>query len=493
MNAKRILAALLAALTLISCAACSESASGAETTAASSAAPETTVPTVTETTVDPNAPLDNLPADLKFSGMSFRTIQQNTILPCTTEEETGEIINDTLYARNRTVEERFEVDITPVRLEDYTAITGIISASVQAGSDDFDLVLGQMFRTANDALKGLFADWNKIPHIDLAQPWYTKSIQDAAVGDRLELINSDFCMAYCQQTWLMFFNKTKAKDYGLTENMYQIVNEGRWTIDMLNNLTKDVYADLNGDGTRDKEDFYGFAGTLGDCLLAAFMYGADTRLISLDENNVLSQPIMEERAVDLLTKMGALFVTNTGSMKHANALSATRRGLFPKGNYLFEAMMVADLTSTAMREFEDEFGVLPLPKYDEEQKEYYTVVDGGSDILTVLKTAQNTELIGAMVEALSSESYKTLIPVYCEIALEQKGTRDKESIEMLRNILDSRVIDFGYLYDGLAAWVPQLKTLVQRPGQIVSVQKKLGPSMLKKYQEVVDYFTVPVQ
>jgi len=493
MNAKRILAALLAALMLFTCAACSESAPAAETTAASSAAPETTVPTVTETTVDPNAPLDNLPADLKFSGMSFRTIQQNTILPCTTEEETGEIINDTLYARNRTVEERFEVDITPVRLEDYTAITGIISASVQAGSDDFDLVLGQMFRTANDALKGLFADWNKIPHIDLAQPWYTKSIQDAAVGDRLELINSDFCMAYCQQTWLMFFNKTKAKDYGLTENMYQIVNEGRWTIDMLNNLTKDVYADLNGDGTRDKDDFYGFAGTLGDCLLAAFMYGADTRLISLDENNVLSQPIMEERAVDLLTKMGALFVTNTGSMKHANALSATRRGLFPKGNYLFEAMMVADLTSTAMREFEDEFGVLPLPKYDEEQKEYYTVVDGGSDILTVLKTAQNTELIGAMVEALSSESYKTLIPVYCEIALEQKGTRDKESIEMLRNILDSRVIDFGYLYDGLAAWVPQLKTLVQRPGQIVSVQKKLGPSMLKKYQEVVDYFTAPVQ
>lgn len=493
MNAKRILAAFLAALTLISCAACSESAPAAETTAASSAARETTVPTVTETTVDPNAPLDNLPADLKFSGMSFRTIQQNTILPCTTEEETGEIINDTLYARNRTVEERFEVDITPVRLEDYTAITGIISASVQAGSDDFDLVLGQMFRTANDALKGLFADWNKIPHIDLTQPWYTKSIQDAAVGDRLELINSDFCMAYCQQTWLMFFNKTKAKDYGLTENMYQIVNEGRWTIDMLNNLTKDVYADLNGDGTRDKDDFYGFAGTLGDCLLAAFMYGADTRLISLDENNVLSQPIMEERAVDLLTKMGALFVTNTGSMKHANALSATRRGLFPKGNYLFEAMMVADLTSTAMREFEDEFGVLPLPKYDEEQKEYYTVVDGGSDILTVLKTAQNTELIGAMVEALSSESYKTLIPVYCEIALEQKGTRDKESVEMLRNILDSRVIDFGYLYDGLAAWVPQLKTLVQRPGQIVSVQKKLGPSMLKKYQEVVDYFTAPVQ
>jgi hypothetical protein len=423
--------------------------------------------------------------------MTFRTIQQNTILPCTTEEETGEVINDTLYARNRAVEERLEVTIAPVRLEDYRDITTIIASSVQAGSDDYDLVLGQMFRTANDALKGLFADWNKMPYVDLTQPWYTKSIQDAAVGDRLELINSDFCMSYCQQTWLMLFNKTKLSDYGITENMYDIVREGRWTVDMLNNLTKDVYTDLNGDGTRDGEDFYGFAGTLGDCMLAAFMYGANTRLISLDKDNVISQPIMEERAVDLLTKMSALFVTNTGSMKHANALSATRRGLFPKGNYLFEAMMVADLTADAMREFSDEFGVLPLPKYDEEQKEYYTVVDGGADILTVPKTAQNMELIGGMVEALSAESYRVLIPVYCEIALEQKGTRDKESIDMLRMILDSRVIDFGYLYDGLAAWVPQLKTLVQKPGQIVSIQKKLAPSMLKIYQQVVDYFVAP--
>jgi ABC-type glycerol-3-phosphate transport system substrate-binding protein len=151
----------------------------------------------------------------------------------------------------------------------------------------------------------------------------------------------------------------------------------------------------------------------------------------------ITQPITEERAFNLLTKMGALFVTNPGTMQAANALGATRRSMFPKGNFLFQAMLVADLTTDEMREFEHEFGVLPLPKYDEEQKEYYTVVDGGSDILTVLKTAQQTEMIGALVEALSAESYKKLVPVYCEIALEQKGTRDKESVEMLRNILDS--------------------------------------------------------
>lgn len=493
MNAKRILSALLAALTLISCAACSESGPSAEDTTAPVVTGSDTTAPVTETTADPNAPLDNLPADLDFSGLHFRTIQQNTTLACTSEEVTGEIVNDTIYERNRLMEERFGVVIDPVRQEQYGNISAIISASVQAGSDDYDLILGQMYRSATDALKGLFADWNKIPHLDLTQPWYTKSIQDAAVGDRLELINSDFCMAYTQQTWMMLYNKTQAQNYGITEDLYEVVREGGWTVDKLNDLTKDVYDDLNGDGTRDAADFYGFAGTPGDCLLASFMYGADTRMVMLDENNVITQPITEERAFNLLTKMGALFVTNPGTMQAANALGATRRSMFPKGNFLFQAMLVADLTTDEMREFEHEFGVLPLPKYDEEQKEYYTVVDGGSDILTVLKTAQQTEMIGALVEALSAESYKKLVPVYCEIALEQKGTRDKESIDMLRMILDSRVIDFGYLYDGSAGWVFKLKDMVNNAGMIASLQKRMAPAMLKQYQKVVDFYLTPAE
>ena len=92
-----------------------------------------------------------------------------------------------------------------------------------------------------------------------------------------------------------------------------------------------------------------------------------------------------------------------------------------------------------------------------------------------------------------AESYKTLIPVYCEIALEQKGTRDKESIDMLRMILDSRVIDFGYLYDGSAGWVFKLKDMVKNAGMIASLQKRMAPAMLKQYQKVVDFYLTPAE
>ena len=115
MNAKRISAALLAALMLVSASACGESGTSEKITVpAVTDSGEITAPA--ETTEDPNAPLDAVP-EVTFGGAHFRTIQQETTLPFTVEEETGEIVNDTLFARNRGAEERFEVVIDPVRLE----------------------------------------------------------------------------------------------------------------------------------------------------------------------------------------------------------------------------------------------------------------------------------------------------------------------------------------------------------------------------------------
>ena len=41
------------------------------------------------------------------------------------------------------------------------------------------------------------------------------------------------------------------------ENIYDIVNSGRWTADKMYDMTKGVYVDLNGNTEADKEDIYG--------------------------------------------------------------------------------------------------------------------------------------------------------------------------------------------------------------------------------------------
>ena len=99
------------------------------------------------------------------------------------------------------------------------------------------------------------------------------------------------------------------------------------------------------------------------------------------------------------------------------------------------------------------------------------------------------EIIGAIVESMSALSYSDVIPTYCNIALEQKGTRDEESVKMLRKILDSRVIDFAYLYDGFNGWVMKLPSLITDASSIASKIAADKSAVEEYYAGVVKYLT----
>ena len=435
---------------------------------------------------------DRVPT-LDFKGAEFRTLEQNSVATyeLSPEENDGDVVSDAIWNRARSMEERFNVVIKPTVKLEYTTLSDNVTNSVMSDSDDYDLVFGQMYRSGADAQSGIFYDWNSIPYVDFGNPWYTKSIAEAQVGDKLYMIESDLSITYFQQTWMMLYNKTKAEEISDFPDLYALVREGKWTLDELNRLTADVYRDLNGDSMRDDGDFYGFAGTPGGCLLAAFVYGAGGKLAELDKELNVVQKINSERTLDILQKLSKLFTSNDGTIVKTDALSATRRELFPKGNVLFEAMQATDLIRSDfdMRNMNDEFGVLPLPKYNEEQEEYYTVVDGGASVMVVPACARNIEMIGALTEAMSAYSYSKVIPVYIGVALEQKGTRDEDSIQMMREILDSRVIDFAYLYDGFKGWVMQLTNYVKSPDSIASSIESSMSAMNGYYSGVVEFLT----
>ena len=101
----------------------------------------------------------------------------------------------------------------------------------------------------------------------------------------------------------------------------------------------------------------------------------------------------------------------------------------------------------------------------------------------------NLELIGAVVEAGSAESYHGLMPIYMNLAMEQKGTRDEESISMLRYVLDSRVVDFAYLYDGTKGFTFKLNTLIKNPEKMVSTLEKTTKSVEKYYVGLLEEMT----
>ena len=96
---------------------------------------------------------------------------------------------------------------------------------------------------------------------------------------------------------------------------------------------------------------------------------------------------------------------------------------------------------------EEDFGIIPFPKYSAVQEAYYTHVDGHAPLMILPKTLTNPENAGIVLEALACESNKTVVPAVCEIVLRSKYARDEASQRMLDLILAGRVYTFGYMYD----------------------------------------------
>ena len=122
---------------------------------------------------------------------------------------------------------------------------------------------------------------------------------------------------------------------------------------------------------------------------------------------------------------------------------------FADGLGMFTTGLVRD-AANIYNSMEDDFGVLPTPKYDENQEKYLTLLNENSTPFGITTTSKNIDAVSATMEALCEENHYTVSPVYFETALKVKYSRDDESAKMFDLIRESATFDFGRLYGGAA-------------------------------------------
>ena len=484
---KSLLILLTLSLLLSSLAACGEK-EPAETDAPDTAANTDNAAADTETeTEETGRTLQDEVPELNFDGAVFRTIvQDSTLYDIYAAEETGDTLNDAIYYRTRDIEERFNVKIAESEQLNHSELSTKIKKTIGAQSDEYDLVLGQMEETGKDAQGGIFRNWYDIPYVDFNKPWWPKSVaRDAAtVNGKMFVTVSDLCISYAEQTWGIVFDTDRAVDYSV-DGVYDLVREGKWTIDKLMELADSVYTDVNGDGAKDENDYYGYVTADNGCLILSYFYGFDQRLAVVEDGKV-NMVLNTEKSAAICDKIYRL--TNAqGTYKPTDASNAGIYTVFVNENALFCPMQL-QYVYRQLRDYENSYGVVPLPKWDEAQSEYYSVCDAGANVMVIPVTALNTEMIGAVVEALSAYSWRTVMPTYCDIVLNRKSARDPESAEMMELILASRVIDFAYLYDGWNGWVFKLAGMTSQEGNFASVYEKNEKAMQNYYDKVLKLF-----
>ena len=143
-----------------------------------------------------------------------------------------------------------------------------------------------------------------------------------------------------------------------------------------------------------------------------------------------------------LDKLLTLFYANNSAFLATDGSDGNK---FKAGESLFWVALLA--SSQALRDMDDDFGLLPLPKYTVEQETYHTTSQDAYNAMSVMRNAKNMEMIGAALELLSAESWRTVRPELCENSFKFRYMRDSESGQIFDLIVDSVFFDYAMIYN----------------------------------------------
>lgn len=478
-DTRRALAAFLCTAALLSTVtACGDSQTD-DTAAVGTAAG--TEPAVEETEDPRLAVSDDLP-EMDYAGDTFTILTHSDTYYCV-EEENGDILNDVYYKRQALVEERFNVDIKAHNAGGIQENVTLLTTSVLAGDDSYDLAVIHSIQGGPTLItEHVLLDWNDIEGINMTKPWWNQQINETLnIADRQYYIAgyisnpSPFCM---------FYNPALGAQFDF-EDIYTVVNEGRWTLDYLMQLADEVSSDLNGDGKMEYTDDRFGIGFNNDNETLNFMYGANVVSVLIDEDGQPTPNINNDKVQVLVDKVWSLANEKDRSIFVGYSDEGLTNTAFREGRSLILTGGIDN--AVGLRDAEIDFAVIPYPKFDEAQEGYYTHVDAWNGILCVGKSVKDTERVGIITEAYAAETWKHVIPVFYEKALSDKYFRDEQSVDMMNLIYDGILYDFGYVFDNWLGTTWVLPKITQSKNtNLASYWAKIEKKVAKHYQKLYD-------
>jgi hypothetical protein len=385
--------------------------------------------------------------EVSYGGYEFRIMTPRNgsfdhliSLEADVEEESGETLPDAIYKRNRLIEERYGIVFKGLVVESYDACFDQFKKVARSGSDDLDLCMLLPRYAWSQAVEGAAVTVKDLPHLDISQPWYVKSINsEMTIDGKMFFAYSDECLNLLENTSCVLFNKQMTADLGLG-NMYSLVKEGKWTFDVFFSYAKTATADLDGDGKMTENDRYGILSTASE-FVPAFWSSAGVRTVEKDANDLHVFVGQDPKYYDILDKVCENLYGGE-KIYFDGAYDKVRDSAVPfSENYgLFYSHCLRAVPG--LRAMETDFGILPFPKYDEAQNIYYSRAGRGW-INTAPISATDLSRTSVIMEALAVESKNYVIPAYFEVALRTKFLRDDDSEEMLNIIERNRFVDLG--------------------------------------------------
>ena len=404
------------------------------------------------------------------------------------QADSSDIVASAVYKRNLDTEELLGVNLEYVHSDlVYTAVADDVKKFVTSGSDEFDLIINDLFPLAGLSISGYFVNTlDESYKFDFDQKyWYSDYMTDVSFIEGYQfLLAGDYFADVIRSGHCLLFNKALYEDrYGEPEELYDLVLNYEWTHAKMLEIITDNYVDLNGNSQKDDEDRYGYL--VGDMWGSSIplIASGDCNYMTRDENGYPVMTINNDRAYTLVDSIHHLmYGKGTRSINEAELLNA----------FINDQALIVGYQRLGslenIRHMEHDAGIIPYPMLLETDKQYNTSSHDTTEVGVILTTAINDmDFISTVLEVLNRETDRTVMPQYYETALKVKYTDDPQAGAMIDIIHDNfrNVFELAYDYELGMPMQTAIYGSIAKNASVASKLKKTESSSQKKINKLI--------
>ena len=416
------------------------------------------------------------------------------------EQLSDDNVDNAIYERNSEIERRLNIEMTFQeelgQVEYMHHFTSIVRQNYESKTRAWDIISAYARTEGMLAIQGYLEDLKSIEgsYIDINdKPWWPDNIiSTVSIADKMYFISGDMSPNTLYLMHVIYFNKdmldTHWDAYARTEGftpdvdedtgevvaspasqwLYKKAYEGTWCLDDLIFASRGpnqtgIWVDATNNGTEGLDDTYGF--TSQGYLIDSLYTGSNLRLIEhTNDASVLkiSDDYGSFKTVSLVRKLGSWFAekgiyADNGEIKSNGA----HHDIWKPGRGMFIATRVSEASISAVQ---FNVGILPCPKYDKNQLNYYTCMGNPFSLYGIYrglaerpegKAATLLELT-AVMECWASESYRLVTPQVFEVNMQLKYAESQYETDMFEIIRSSVVFDLGRIFANDMAFMSEL-------------------------------------
>ena len=357
---------------------------------------------------------------------------------------TGDVLNDLIFAKNSIVQEEYNIklklDLLP-KSEQAVLIRNVVSS----GDIPHD-VYGIGYQYLSLAYEGLLLDLNTLEDLDFSKEWWDSNWNKSmGVTDQLYCASGDFSIQTQLSASAICFNKNLFETYDL-EEPYELVRSGKWTYEKLLEYTHNFYVDLNEDGEMDVEDQYGLTGWRAESAYSLF-YSSGFSFGSNSKQNGLQLKYNSDKLNTAFEYVYRIWNEQQSYLNHGSSTTHSYSwDVFKDDRALFCDTTLSKI-GLFLKDMKSPYGILPLPKMNEEQENYASYIGRIIPLTCVSKAVSDPQRAGNIIEALCAVSYDRVTPDTFSIVTKLQNAHDADSGEMIDIVIRNKFFDPIHWYE----------------------------------------------